>query len=243
MKKNLLALFLCFGLCLYADIGDDFIKEGKGPNELTTPEYIAIVETFLPENPFILEAGAHSGEDTIQFAKKWPKATIFAFEPVPRFYQKILKNIRTRHITNVQAFPFGLFSSTGKRDFFYSRNCGGASSYLPDAKDEKTNYADLRMKLPCMTLDDWAEEYGIDHIDFMWLDMEGAEYYMLSVSEKILKTTKVILTELSFRSFREGHTLYSMLKPFLESQGFVLHKIWGSPKWQATGLFVKKDLL
>ena len=80
----------------------------------------------------------------------------------------------------------------------------------------ETNYNDVQMTLPCMTLDDWASFYSVDHIDFMWLDMEGAEYYMLSASPKILQTTKVILSEINFKSFREGHTLYDTLKPFLE---------------------------
>ena len=246
MLKTIQTLTLILPLLmsnLAADIGSEFIKNGGGPNELTTSEYISIASRFLPENPQVLEAGAHSGEDTALFAKQWPKGEIFAFEPVPHFFERILSSIQSKNISNVQAFPFGLFSFTGKQEFYYSQNCGGASSYLPDGKMPETNYEDIQMTLPCMTLDDWADKYAVDHIDFMWLDMEGAEFYMLNASPKMLATTKVILTELSFRSFREGHTLYSTLKPFLESQGFTLHMIWGSANWQATGLFVKTELL
>lgn len=243
ITQFMLTAFLICSQILFADIGDEFVAKGKGPNELTTPEYISIVSQFLPSNPYVLEAGAHSGEDTVLFAKAWPKGQIFAFEPVPRFFKCMKKTLRSNRITNVRAFPFGLFSSTGKQTFYYSQNCGGASSFLPEGKVPETNYRDIEMTLPCMTLDDWAEKYKVDHIDFMWLDMEGAEYYMLSASPKILETTKVILTEISFRSFREGHTLYNTLKPFLEENGFTLHMIWGSADWQATGLFIKTDLL
>ncbi len=236
--------FSVFLLCqAFTDAGSDFVESGKGPNELTTSEYIAIVASFLPDNPYILEAGAHSGEDTVIFAKKWPHGLIFAFEPVPRFYQSIIQNLRNHKVSNVRAFPIGLFSSTGDHTFYYSQNCGGASSFLPEGDMPETNYGDVQMTLPCMTLDDWASFYSVDHIDFMWLDMEGAEYYMLKASPRMLQTTKVILSEISFRSFREGHTLYDTLKPFLEENGFVLYKIWGSPKWQATGLFVRKEFL
>lgn len=69
--------------------------------------------------------------------------------------------------------------------------------------------------------------------------MEGAEYYVLSSATKILSSVKVILTEINFREFRQGSTQYSLLKEYLESQGFELKKIWGSPTWQATGLFIK----
>lgn len=228
---------------LSADLGEEFVAKGRGANELTTPEYISIAAPFLPSNPYVLEAGAHSGEDTILFAQAWPQGQIFAFEPVPLFYERLLAAIKSRNISNVHTFPIGLFSSTGEQTFYYSQNCGGASSFLPEGSMEETDYNDVQMTLPCMTLDDWAATNGIDHIDFMWLDMEGAEYYMLNASSKILDTTKVILTELSFRNFREGHTLYSTLKPFLESRGFTLHMIWGSATWQATGLFIKNELL
>ena len=236
------SLFLCLGN-VWGDAGSEFIANGKGPNELQTPEYISIVEPFLPLNPYILEAGAHSGEDTAIFAEKWPQGQVFAFEPVPHFFQLVLKHLKSKNISNVTAFPFGLFSSTGDRAFYYSQSCGGASSYLPDGKLKDIDYNDTQMTLPCMTLDDWALKHGIDHIDFMWLDMEGAEYHMLSASSEILKTVKVILTELNFRSFREGHTLYDTLKPFLEAQGFTLHMIWGSPYWQGTGLFIRTELI
>lgn len=246
MPKSTCLIFAAFFTCLqslFADIGDEFVANGRGANELTTPEYISIVARFLPSNPYILEAGAHSGEDTVLFAGAWPEGHIFAFEPVPLFYNRILNALNSRAITNVRTFPIGLFSCTGKQIFYYSQNCGGASSFLPEGSVRETNYNDVQMTLPCMTLDDWATSEGVDHIDFMWLDMEGAEYHMLSASSKILDTTKVILTELSFRNFREGQTLYNTIKPFLESHGFTLYKIWGSATWQATGLFVKNELL
>ncbi len=228
---------------LFGDVGDEFIETGKGLNELTTAEYLAIIAPLLPPDPYILEAGAHSGEDTILIAQKWPTGRIFAFEPVPHFFERIIQNLESKHISNVDAFPIGLFSTSGDRTFYYSQNCGGASSYLPDGKLPETNYNDIKLTLPCVNLDDWALKQGIDHIDFMWLDMEGAEYYVLSTAPEILKTTKVIITELNFRSFREGTTLYETLKPFLESMGFTLHLVWGSATWQGTGLFVKTELL
>ena len=209
-KAFLIGFFLSIFLACqgFTDIGSDFIESGKGPNELTTPEYISIIAPFLPDNPYVLEAGAHSGEDTVLFARKWPHGLIFAFEPVPRFYQNIIKNLRDHKIANVRAFPIGLFSSTGDHTFYYSQNCGGASSFLPEGNMPETNYNDVQMTLPCMTLDDWASFYSVDHIDFMWLDMEGAEYYMLSASPKILQTTKVILSEINFKSFRYVKTLF-----------------------------------
>lgn len=233
---------LCMGkLC--GDVGSEFVQAGREANELTTSEYLSLVAPFLPSNPHILEAGAHGGEDTVLLARAWPNGHVFAFEPVKSFFQMILNNLKAKKISNVSAFPIGLFSTSGNRTFYYSQSCGGASSFLPAGEVPDVHYNDKEMTLPCQNLDEWAAEHGVDHIDFMWLDMEGTEHYVLSSAPKILKTTKVILTELNFRSFRVGHTLYDTLKPFLESEGFTLHRIWGSATWQGTGMFVRTELL
>lgn len=230
----------CLSLA-FADAGDDFIRYGKIFSELKTLEYLPLVARFLPTNPNILEAGAHKGEDTVLLAKHWERGFVFAFEPVPKFFSNIEQNVKKHKVSNVKAFPIGLFSSSGDHTFYYSLQCDAASSFLPD--NGVVAYNDITMTLPCKNLDEWAVENSVDHIDFMWLDMEGAEYYMLSSAPKILKTTKVILTEINFREFRKGSTQYDILKNYLESQGFVLHMIWGSPLWQATGLFVKAELI
>lgn len=222
---------------LYGDISDDFVNNIDCPGELQTEEYLELVAPYLPSHPYILEAGAHSGEDTIIIAKRWPKSAVFAFEPVPKFYDNLINKVKDHNLCNVIAYPLGLFTTTGPHTFYYSQKCGGASSFLPD--NGVVEYDDITVTLPCKNLDEWAQENWIGHIDFMWLDMEGAEYYVLSSSPTILSTVKVILTEINFREFRKGSTQYSVLKEYLESQGFKLVKIWGSPSWQATGLFIK----
>lgn len=236
MKYILISVLSLFSTA-YGDAGHDFVHNGVCPGELKTEEYLELVKPYLPANPYILEAGAHSGEDTVIIAKTWPKGAVFAFEPVPKFYDNLLNNIKCHNVTNVIAYPFGLFTTTGDHTFYYSQKCGGASSFLPD--NGVVNYEDITVTLPCKNLDEWAIDNRIDHIDFMWLDMEGAEYYVLSAAPNTLKNTKVILTEINFREFRKGSTQYAVLKEYLESQGFVLEKIWGSPNWQATGLFIK----
>lgn len=236
MKKYFLIYFLSLS-ALHADVGSDFVNNIFCPGELRTEEYLELVAPYLPSNPYILEAGAHSGEDTIIIAKRWPQGPVFAFEPVPKFYNNLINNLINHKIFNVIPHPYGLFTTTGNHTFYYSQKCGGASSFLPD--NGVVNYEDITVTLSCKNLDEWASENQIDHIDFMWLDMEGAEYYVLSAAPNILNKTKVILTEINFREFRKGSTQYAVLKEYLESQGFELIKIWGSPTWQATGLFIK----
>ena len=48
-----------------------------------------LIAKFLPHDPIIIEAGAHYGEDTVAFAKRWPQAKIISFEPNPEAYKTL----------------------------------------------------------------------------------------------------------------------------------------------------------
>ena len=216
-----------------------------GTNELD------IVLHFLPENPVILEAGARNGEDTLTIASRWPKATIYAFEPHPVSFKKLSEN--TQNIPSIKIYELGLAPQSGPATFYMCPTNLGASSFLPDAHiplsgAQIANYHDTPVEVTCINLDEWATNEKVEAIDYMWLDMEGFEYQVLNSAPHILSTVKAISCELNFREFRKGMTQCQTLKTFLESQGFVLYKIcgipiWNRPVWQATGIFIRKTLL
>lgn len=199
---------------------------------------LSIVEGFLPADPIILEAGAHHGEDTVTFIKRWPNAVIYAFEPCPQYYRKLKET--TLGYNNIHIFPYGLFSTSGTYTFQASNNWDGASSlfednHLPIGLD----YDDQQIEVSCKNLDEWAQEHNVTKIDYMWLDMEGAEGYVLKSSPKIMRTVRAISCELNFWEYRKGMTLFQDIYDFLTQEGFVLYKIWGSPLGQATGVFIR----
>jgi FkbM family methyltransferase len=199
-----------------------------------------IVSKFISDNPVILEAGAHYGEDTIKMISKWPRAKIYAFEPCPDSFKKL--KLQVKNCPQIKIYSFGLFDKTGNYTFYVNALNDGSSSLLEDSHKTSTVYKDTPITIMCKNLDEWAQEEKVSAIDYMWLDMEGAEYYVLSAAPKILSTVKVISCELNFQEFRTGMTQFETLKSFLEAQGFVLYKIWGSSSVQATGIFVKKDI-
>lgn len=103
-------------------------------------------------------------------------------------------------------------------------------------------YNDVCLDVECVNLDEWATNNNIQKIDYMWLDMEGAEYNVLSAAPKILSTVTAISLEGNFREFRKGFILFTEVKRLLEESGFYLYKIWGSPTWQVTAVFIRKQL-
>jgi FkbM family methyltransferase len=185
------------------------------------------VQPLLPLNPVIIECGGFDGRDTVLMASRWPKGKIYTFEPVPLLFKRIVK--RTHRIPNIKAYPLALADKTGKMIFFLSDynnsgNPSGSSSLLPpkDHKefDQKVTF-NGQIEVDAMTLDDWAAQEHVDHIDFMWLDMQGYELNMLKAS-KLAKKVKVIYLEVIFIEAYKGQPIYADIKKWMKENGFEL---------------------
>lgn len=191
------------------------------------PDILNIMRLILPENPIVVEAGAFDGGDTIKMATYWPNGIIYAFEPVPEIYERLCRNIQ--HLPNVFSYQLAIGDKSGMVDFYLSSWIGTptitsqSSSLLPPKEHLIYDAGVLfnrKITVPIATLDDWAEEHNITHVDFMWLDMQGSELHMLKACPKILKTVSAILTEIEFVEAYEGQYLFDDVKNWLESQGF-----------------------
>jgi FkbM family methyltransferase len=208
--------------------------------------YFDAFEKWL-KNPIIFEAGGHNGEDTIRFSKKFPKGKIISFEPHPVAFKKLLQI--TSNSSNVSAYNLALNEKNGIATFYVSHGkhgknprCDGASSLLEPIDAMKIRYVGPKIKVPCVILDDWCIKNSIDHIDFMWLDIEGLELQVLKSSPKILKTVKIIYIETSFFEFRKGATQFKDLKNFLTKASFKLLIHWYKPGFQGDAIFVKNNI-
>lgn len=201
-----------------------------------------VIQKYLPENPIILEAGAYDGGDTRQMAALWPKSTIYAFEPIPELFNKM--RVNTLNHLQIRRFKLALSDQNGEATFYVSSGMSDASSSLLKPKEHLNVCPTVKFNeiitVETITLDDWAEQNNVDHIDFMWLDMQGGEYQMLKASTKILPTVQVILTEVSYKELYEGCPNFPEFKAWMESQGFVLVDEDSSPGAWGDALFVRK---
>lgn len=215
---------------------------------------LPFVMQFLPSNPVVVDAGAFEGKESCQMARLWPEGQIHSFEPVQELYQRVIEN--TQSEPNIRTYKMALGDQCGQLHIYLSKGWGapnrvGQSSSLYPPK-EHLNYHSTPFHgtelVDVITLDAWAEKNNIDHVDLLWLDMQGYELPALKAAPKMLSKVSVIMTEVEFVEAYEGQPQYHEVKSWLESQGFVL--IGGNfsfPKrpdqWFGDGLFVRKELL
>jgi len=176
---------------------------------------------YLPKNAVILEAGAHKGEDTAEMAKRWPHATIHAFEPVPELFAILTKN--TKQYPNVHRYQLALSDKNGSSLLHLSEGTSDGSSSLLAPKDHLKIHPTVafkkQIKVKTMTLDTWAKTYKVTHIDFMWLDMQGMEYRVLVPSKVIFPKTNLLYTEINLKENYKGASLYPEYRKWLTTHG------------------------
>lgn len=185
---------------------------------------LAGLKEQLGDCPTIVEAGAHSGLDTIWLAKLFSPGTVHAFEPVPEIFARLDR--RTRRVANVRTYNAALGARSGRAALHVSggRSDGSSSLLRPSGHLEVhpgVTFASP-IEVPCVSLDDWAARAGIDKVDLLWLDLQGLELDVLAASSSVLPTVKAIYTEVSLKEMYEGSRLYPEYRSWLEARGFAV---------------------
>ena len=200
------------------------------------------------KNPIVLEAGVANGIATIKFSKLLPNGQIYDFKPVELNFLTLKEKLK--HQNNVRLFKLALGDYNGKNTINISHNntnsednIASSSSLLkPKRHSEFYPYItfDKQEEIEVCTIDTWATDNHVDHIDAMWLDMQGMEFATLKASPEIMKTVRVVYSEVNFVETYEGCALYEEYSNWLFSLGFELKKTEFLCKDQGNALFVRK---
>lgn len=157
----------------------------------------------------LVEIGSHFGEDTLKFKQIHPFARIVAFEPDPRN----IKIIRESKIDRLcEFYPIALSDKNEQRPFFMSSGSVGQNHTDPQHREndwssssslkKPTGHLDAHKwitfpntaMVDCRRLDDIP---GLKDtiVDFMWVDVQGAEDIVFSGGKETLARTRYVYTE------------------------------------------------
>ena len=176
--------------------------------------------------PILVSVGAELGNhETTFFCKVAPEGRIFAIEPDPRTFEHLAK-LPTK-FPNLCTHNFAISNTNGTHVFFQTGGSGCpfksdeeffnnewtlASSLLGQEKmtPEGEFWPWMTCKqivVPTMTLDTWAATNNVDHIDFLWVDVEGATHLLIEGGSNILAKTRYFYTEVRAWARLEGECL------------------------------------
>ncbi|MBI2814113.1 MAG: FkbM family methyltransferase [Opitutae bacterium] len=212
---------------------------------------------FQPDEPLIIcDIGACEGEDSVRYARVFPAALVFAFEPLPANQALVRVNFARYASANAELVPLALSDRAGEALFHVSSgrppdlfagehwNYGNKSSSLlaPAQAGPMHGWIDFKaaITVPTDTLDAFCARRGLDHIDFIQMDVQGAERLVLAGATVMLPRITAIWLEVSAREHYRGQALNTDIARFMRSRGFALaHAVYlGSATGEGDHLYL-----
>ena len=163
---------------------------------------------------------------------------MYAFECNSNTLPICEKNIK-HYSDRITLVPKAINSFTGTCTFFpinqtltkttwKDGNPGASSLFKSNGQYTIEKYVQDETSVACITLRDFMIEKSIDHVDIIWMDLQGAELIALKSMGEFLKKTNYIHTEVSYKPMYDGQVLFNELHDFMLSMGFIsltpLHK-------------------
>ena len=202
----------------------------------------------------IFDIGCCEGEDSIGFSLHFPKARVFAFEPLPDNQRICRENFQLYHAGQIELVPIALCDRTGTTDFYISSgapqnkqpdwNYGNKSSSVlpPKSEGPMLGWVEFREKITvqCSTLDRFCQERGVTAIDVIHMDVQGAESLVLAGAAQILPRVGAIWLEVSSVENYAGQKLQSDLHPILVAAGFARLREFMRPDGEGDELWLNR---
>lgn len=180
------------------------------------------------------DVGANIGLYALLFAKcVGPAGRVHAFEPEPENFRRLTVNLAINRFENVTANPSAVFASSQAvtlniyPDAFHSWHSLGRPALPDPERPGEIVRPETQLIVPAVSLDDYCAEHGVERIDFLKIDVEGAELDVLRGARGLLARGAVgaIQFEVSLPQITSLGRAPGEVFDFLRGLGFRCHPI------------------
>jgi len=180
-------------------------KEDRIADELFLSDYLKRESIFV-------DIGANIGTHSLKAAfVVGPSGKIISFEPHPRTFYYLNKNIRLNAFDNIETHNCALGDKSGHLNF---------SNDIADDQNCIVSSEDIKVEVK--KLEDAVSPRKIDLIK---IDVEGYELFVLRGGIRLLKHTDCVMFESSETSFNKyGYATKDILK-FFHENGFAVFRL------------------
>jgi FkbM family methyltransferase len=144
------------------------------------------------------DVGANFGDWTEEVLARWPHCYVHAFEVAPPTFERLCQRLRSTPDTHrVTLNCFGLSDENTTRKMFYYPDHPEVTAESP----RHDSFVSVPFDAQLATGEEYCQRHGIAEIDFLKIDVEGAEYRVLKGFLELLAAQKVHCVQFEYGAF------------------------------------------
>ncbi|HZD82435.1 MAG TPA: FkbM family methyltransferase, partial [Nitrososphaeraceae archaeon] len=183
-----------------------------------------VIEQFnAKDGDIVVDIGAHIGRYTIINSKRvGENGKVIAIEAHPDNFEILNRNIKLNKLTNVIPLNYAVYSKQTKLKLYLPVEEPGFTIYNTIMVN-RTASEEKFTEVNANTLDNiLLQQNGISHADINWIkiDVEGAELEVLKGASSILSKSKDISLLIEIHNLHGGTNLYRQIVEFLDIYNF-----------------------
>jgi len=173
----------------------------------------------LPQNPVFFDVGCNSGSFVNVLNANRITTDIHTFEPHP-----VLARTTKSKYPHIRMNEICISNSDGLVDVYLPELSSGLGSIIDRPIFKQLNQEITKLTVPSKTLDSYCLENNINTIDFIKIDVEGAEKYVFEGAKTLLSKKRI-----KSGMFEVGSTLTDAgtsseeIVELLESYGYTIY--------------------
>ena len=198
-----------------------------------------IINRLRARHVFV-DAGANVGFFTLLASTLvGPQGRVVAFEPHPVARAALANNVNLNKMTNVTISGFALSDSPTVMDLYFENEGGLGSSSL---RQPPVEYRNGKVQVNVDTLDHQLAHLGIERVDMIKIDIEGAELAALRGAAETLRGHPAVICEISGYNLERMGGSEEGLMTLMRSHGYTCSAIT-PPRRSKFGPFQQYDAL
>lgn len=170
-------------------------------NTIDTGEKLFLKRLLVPKRNFILvDVGANIGGYIKEVLNINPNGSVYGFEPHPKTFAKLEKNIQDFGCNKIEVFNIGL-SAQKEKLYLYDHGHDDGSAHASIHKgviEEIHSSHSVRYEVEVGTLDDFVATNNISRIDLLKVDTEGNELNVLIGASRSIRAGLIDVIHFEF---------------------------------------------
>lgn len=216
--------------------------------------FVEIAHKYLSNQKIqtILEIGARDCSETLDFYNLLHPKSIYTFECNPATLPLCRNKIKS--FSSIHLIEKAVCNKNGKISFYQidqnktkttwkDGNPGASSLLKASGKYPVEKYVQKKIKVNSIKLKTFLTQKHINHVDLLWMDIQGGELSALNGLGNKINTVSLIYTEVEFFEIYKNQPLFKDIKSYLEKNNFLFLGFTHLAQYDGDAIFINKSVL